>query len=202
MRYSSSEFPINNNMFGKGRAYSNRDKNSWNNYMGGEKKDKNDLVSRPMFINSKLENNGNPEGNFVKINIASEEKNNFKLTNIGEVSVNCAHDVNSIVTMKTNLLEKESEKKENSINKINSENINENKISIDYNKDDNNSSSSLPWRSGSFFGERGGGGYKKDYHNKNYRNYKNNYYYSNGKNYNKNKYQLNQPQSKKMNKFD
>ena len=31
----------------------------------------NEIVSRPMFINNKLESNGNPEGNFVKINITS-----------------------------------------------------------------------------------------------------------------------------------
>ena len=37
-----------------------------------------------MLTNSKLENNGNPEGFFVKIDVFSEEKT-YNLTNIGKV---------------------------------------------------------------------------------------------------------------------
>ena len=56
----------------------------------------------------------------------------------------------------------------------------------------NADSGNLPWRNG--------GNNKKDYYNKK----KDNYYYNNNKNYNnyKNKYPLNQPKSKKSNKFD
>ena len=192
MRNSNSEFRYSNNndIYGKGRSYSNKNYN----FYGEGKKNENENVTRPMFINSKLENNGNPEGNFVKINIASEENKNINLTNIGEVPVNDS-GANSVLTIKSLLIGKEPEKNETKI-----ENKNGNIIS----KDNNNiNNSSLPWRSGSFFAGKGGGEYKKDYYNKNYWNNKNNYYYSNGKNYyNKNRYSLNQPQSKKMNKFD
>ena len=188
----------NNDIYGRGRAFSNRDKNTWNNW--GGKKNENEIVSRPMFINSKLENNGNPEGNFVKINVASEEKNHFNLINIGEVTTN-DNGTNSVLTIKSLLIGKEPEKKEDKKDINENENENENKISSE-NNNNFNKTSSLPWRSGSFFSERGSG-FKKDYYGKNYRNNKkDNYYYSNGKNFNKNRYSLNQPQPKKMNKFD
>ena len=198
MRNSNSEFKFtnnnyNNDIYGKERAFSNKEYN----YYGGGKKNENEIVSRPMFINSKLENNGNPEGNFVKINVASEEKTNINLTNIGEVPVNDS-GTNSLLTIKSLLIGKEPEKTENKIEKKD-----ENKISLDNNNNMNNNISSLPWRSGSFFSGKGGNEYKKDYYNKNYWNNKNNYYYNNGKNYyNKSRYSLNQPQSKKRNKFD
>lgn len=196
----------NNILYGKGRAYSNRDKNSWGNIYKGGKKSENEQVSKPMFTNSKLENNGNPEGNFVKIDVNPEEKKHFNLTNIGEVPVN-DNQTNSLLTIKSLLMGKEPEKDI----KINEEKTNENKnnefelqTSNNINNNFNENSSSLPWRSGSYFGGKGGDGYKKDYYSKNYRNNKkdNNYYYSSGKNYNKNRYALNQPQSKRNNKFD
>ena len=196
----------NSNTYGKGRSYTNRDKNSWGFY-GGGKKTENEVVSKPMFINSKLKNNGNPEGNFVKIDVNPEEKKHFSLTNIGEVNVN-DNQSNSILAIKSLLVGKEPEKEI----KISEEKTNENKNNeieskaFNNNSFNNDNSSSLPWRSGSgaYFGERGCGGYKKDYYSKTYRNNKkdNSYYYSSGKNYNKNRYSLNQPQSKRSNKFD
>ena len=193
------------NSYGKGRAISNKD---WNNYYGGGKKDDNELVSKPMFTNSKLENNGNPEGNFVKIDVNPEleEKKNFKLTNIGEVPIN-NNQQNSLLAIKSLLLGKDPEKEI----KNNEENKNENKnnelgLSLQSNNINSNNlndnTNSLPWRSGAFLGEKGGG-YKKDYYNKAYwNNRKDNYYFSSGKKYNKNKYSLYQPQSKRNNKFD
>ena len=198
----------NSNTYGKSRSYANRDKNKNNwGFYGGGKKIENEVVSKPMFINSKLKNNGNPEGNFVKIDVNPEEKKHFSLTNIGEINVN-DNQSNSILSIKSLLVGKEPEKKiKNSEEKTN-ENKNNEIESKAYNNNsfNNDNSSSLPWRSGSgsHFGERGGGGYKKDYYNKTYRSNKkdNSYFYNSGKNYNKNRYSLNQPQSKRSNKFD
>ena len=78
----------NSNTYGKSRSYANRDKNKNNwGFYGGGKKIENEVVSKPMFINSKLKNNGNPEGNFVKIDVNPEEKKHFSLTNIGEIII-------------------------------------------------------------------------------------------------------------------
>ena len=214
MRNPSSENPNINygnpyknsgkNSNGKGRAFSNKD---WNNYYGGGKKGDDELVSKPMFTNSKLENNGNPEGNFVKIEINPEleEKKNFKLTNIGEVPIN-NNQQNSLLAIKSLLVGKDPEKDtKNDEEKTNENKNNEFGVSMQNNNFNNNlndNTNSLPWRSGAFFGEKGGG-YKKDYYNKDYwNNRKNNYYFSSGKKYNKNKYSLYQPQSKRSNKFD
>ena len=217
MRNPNSEIPnynnniYNSNTYTKWRAFSNRDKNNWNNFYNKGKKEESELVSKPMFTNSKLENNGNPEGNFVKIEVShEEEKKHFNLTNIGEVSID-DNQSNSLLAIKSLLMGKDPEKKED---KKDEEKTNENKnneISLSMNNNNsinntnnsnNDNSSSLPWRSGSYFGGKGGG-YKKDYYSKTYRNKKdNNFYYSSGKNYNKNRYSLNQPQSKKSNKFD
>ena len=218
MRKPNAEPPNSNysntNIYGKGRAYSNRDKFSWNsnNFYGGGKKNGDNTVSKPMFTNSKLENNGNPEGNFVKIDILSEEKK-YNLTNIGEIPIKDS-GTNSLLTIKSLLIGKDPDKKENTIKQEN-QNQNKNnemKLSNQINNSNNNinninnfndNSSSLPWRSGSLL-EKGGGGYKKDYYKNNYRSNKkdNYYYYSSGKPYNRNKYSLNQPQVKKSNKFD
>lgn len=217
MRNPSSENPNSNysntyknsgkNSFGKGRAFSNKD---WNNFYGGGKKGDNELVSKPMFTNSKLENNGNPEGNFVKIDVNPEleEKKSFKLTNIGEVPIN-NQQPNSLLAIKSLLVGKDPEKKENKNDdeeKTNENKNNEFGLSIQNNNINKNNlidnGNSLPWRSGAIFGEKGGG-YKKDYYNKAYwNNRKDNYYFSSGKKYNKNKYSLYQPQSKRNNKFD
>ena len=203
----------NNFSYGKGRAYSNRDKYSWNNnnFYGGAKKNENKILSKPMFTNSKLENNGNPEGNFVKIDVILEEKK-YNLSNIGEVPIKDS-GTNSILAIKS-LVGKGPDKNENLIKQENDENNNNemrltNQIdnNINNNLNDNSNSNSLPWRSGASLQEKGGG-YKKDYYNynKNYWNKKNDnyYYFSSGKNYNynKNRYSLNQPKSKKSNKFD
>ena len=215
MRNPNSEIPnynnkiYNSNTYTKGRSFSNRDRNNWDNFYNKGKNEENELVSKPMFTNSKLENNGNPEGNFVKIEVNPEEKKHFNLTNIGEVPNN-DNQSNSLLAIKSLLKGKDPEQKEDTKDE---EKVNENEnneLSMNNNKRINNSnnnssndnSSSLPWRSGSYFGGKGGG-YKKDYYSKTYRNKKdNNFYYSSGKNYNKNRYSLNQPKSKKSNKFD
>lgn len=203
----NKEYYYNNYQYGKGRGYSNRDKHNWNNFnnfYAGEKKEDNEFISKPMFTNSKLENHGNPEGNFVKIDLAPEEKKHINLTNIGEVPIN-NNAVNSLLTIKSLLIGKDSEKKENQINSDeNKSNSTSTSTQISNNSNSlNNDASSLPWRGGSTFRDKEGGGFKKDYYNKTYRNNKKDYYYySNGKNYNKNRYSLNQPQSKKSNKFD
>ena len=220
MRKPSAEPPntnynnnYNNNFsYRKGRAYSNRDKFNWNdnNFYGGGKKNDNKILSKPMFINSKLENNGNPEGNFVKIDVIPEEKK-YNLSNIGEVQFNDS-GTNSILAIKSLLVGKDPDKNENIKKQENDENNNnEMRVSMEINSNNtnnnlNDNSSTLPWRSGASLQEKGGGGYKKDYYNynKNYWNKKNDnyYYFSSGKNYNKNRYSLNQPKSKKSNKFD
>ena len=219
MRKPSAEPPktnynnnYNNNFsYGKGRAYSNRDIFSWknNNFYGGGKKNENKILSKPMFINSKLENNGNPEGNFVKIDVIPEEKK-YNLSNIGEVPLKDT-GTNSILAIKSLLVGKDPDKTENTKKQENDENNNnEMRASMEINSNTNNNlndnSSTLPWRSGASLQEKGGGGYKKDYYNynKNYWNKKNDnyYYFSSGKNYNKNRYALNQTKSKKSNKFD
>ena len=216
MRNPNSEIPNYNNKiyssntYSKGRAFSNRDKNSWNNFYNKGKKEENELVSKPMFTNSKLENNGNPEGNFVKIEVNSEEKKQFNLTNIGEVPIKDDQS-NSLLAIKSLLMGKDPDKKEdkkdeekvneNKNNELSLSENNNNRINNTFNNSSNDNSSSLPWRSGSYFGGKGGG-YKKDYYSKTYRNKKDSFYYSSGKNYNKNRYSLNQPQSKKSNKFD
>ena len=213
MRKPSAEPPnpmkeeyYNNYQYGKGRGYSNRDKHNWNdfnNFYGGGKKDENDIISKPMFTNSKLENNGNPEGNFVKIDVVQEEKKLFNLTNIGEVPVK-DNTTNSLLTIKSLLVGKELEKKDSEKNDNQESKNNEIPFSMQINNSNNSNSDtgSLPWRSGSTFNEKGGGGNKKDYYNKSYWNNKKDSYYSNGKNYKKNRYNLNQPQPKKGNKFD
>ena len=202
----NKEYYYNNYQYGKGRGYSNRDKHNWNNFnnfYAGEKKEDNDFISKPMFTNSKLENHGNPEGNFVKLDLGPEEKKHITLTNIGEVPVN-NNAANSLLTIKSLLIGKDSEKKENQINSDeNKSNSTSTSTQISNNSNNiNNDVSSLPWRGGSTFRDREGGGFKKDYYNKTYRNNKKDYFYSNGKNYNKNRYSLNQPQPKKSNKFD
>ena len=199
---TKKEYYYSNYQYVKGRGYSNKDKYNWNNFNNfyeGGKKEENDIVTKPMFTNSKLENNGNPEGNFVKIDIVPEEKKNFNLTNIGEIPINENTD-NSLLAIKSLLFGKGNEKKENNINESSTEDKkNEIPLLIQTNNNLKSDSNSLPWRSGSTFSERGGEGYKKDYYNKSYTNNKKDYYYSNGKNYNRNryKYNLNQPQTKK-----
>lgn len=203
----NKDYYYNNYQYGKGRGYSNRDKYNWNNFnnfYAGEKKEDNDFISKPMFINSKLENHGNPEGNFVKIDLAPEERKHINLTNIGEVPIN-NNAANSLLSIKSLLVGKDPDKKENQTNSDenkSSSTSTSTQISNNNNNNLNNDASSLPWRGGSSFRDRDGGGFKKDYYNKSYRNNKKDYYYSNGKNYNKNRYPLNQPQSKKSNKFD
>ena len=202
MKKSNSE-PFNNknynyNPYSKGRTYSNR--NHWNNYYGGEKKEENEL-SKPMFTNSKLENNGNPEGNFIKL---ENEGKSINLQHIGEVPIN-SNEGNSVLMIKSLLTEKKSDNNDKGVKENSNEKIKEDE-NTQFNQN-NIDTNSLPWRSGQkpigAFGERAGG-YKKDNFNKNYWNYKknNSFYYNYGKNYNGNRYTLNQPQSKKMNKFD
>lgn len=163
----------------------NDNKNSYKEQNNIDKEEED--IKKPMFTNSKLQNNGNPEGNFIKINVdLNEQKQHINLINIGEVNINDKIN-NSILTM--NKKEYDDKKTEEIANK------NENKVSEDNIKDEFNN---LPWRAGNVF--------KKEYHNKIYKNnYKkgNNYYsYNNNKYFNKNRFSLNQPQSKKSNKFD
>jgi len=56
-----------NNQYWKGSSYSKRDTCDWNNnnFYGGGKKNDNKIISKPMFYNSELENNGNPEWNIT-----------------------------------------------------------------------------------------------------------------------------------------
>ena len=144
-----------------------------------------------------MQNNGNPEGNFIKIHINQEDKKPINLTNIGEVPLN-DDGTNSVLAIKNLLIEKEPKKKEYKINEENVDYKKELGLSFDINKHLNDNTNSLPWRSGSYFRES-----KKNYYNNTYRNNKkDSYFYNNGKNYNKNRYSLNQPQSKKSNKFD
>ena len=181
MRKPGSEY---NNKYSNNNTYnnkynSNKYKNYWKNKEDKDKNEEDIIIAKPMFTNSKLENNGNPEGNYLKIDVGDEstQKKNFNLVQIGEVPIN-ENGNNSLLNM--NLYSKESGQKiEESNNNINKDTVNAD-------------SGNLPWRNG--------GNNKKDYYNKK----KDNYYYNNNKNYNnyKNKYPLNQPKSKKSNKFD
>ena len=123
-----------------------------------------------MLTNSKLENNGNPEGNFVKIDVFSEEKT-YNLTNIGKVTIKDS-GTNLLLAIKSLLIKKEQDKNENLIKQVNDDkNNNEMQQTIQISDKTNNnlndnSSSTLPWRSGASLQEKGGG-YKKDYYNKN-----------------------------------
>jgi hypothetical protein len=168
----------NNNTYNN-KYNSNKYKNNWKNKEDKDKNEEDNIIAKPMFTNSKLEHNGNPEGNYLKIDVGDEstQKKNFNLVQIGEVPIN-ENGNNSLLNM--NLYSKESGQKiEESNNNINKDIVNAD-------------SGNLPWRNG--------GNNKKDYYNKK----KDNYYYNNNKNYNnyKNKYPLNQPKSKKSNKFD
>ena len=126
------------------------------------------------------ENNNNNEENIIiskPIFTNSKLKNKNNLINIGEININ---------DKKNNSLFKFEETEQ----KIKESNINNNKNIIIKEETD-----TLPWRNG---------GNKKDF----YYNKKDNYYYNN-KNYNnyynynnRNKFPLNQPKSKKSNKFD
>ena len=178
----SSDFnnKYNNNTYTKYNSYKN--KSYWNSKEEKNKKDEDILITKHTFTNSKLENNGNPEGNYVKIDIGESniQKKNFNLINIGEVPIN-----NKTNTSLLNINNKNKEIEQ----KIEESNDNKTK--------DNSDSGNLPWRNG--------GINKKDYYN----NKKENNYYYNNKNYNnyynyndRNKYPLNQPKSKKSNKFD
>ena len=184
MRKPNSEY---NNKYNS-NTYSNKynsfkNKNHWKDQEDKDKKEEDIFLKKPMFTNSKLENNGNPEGNYIKIDIGdNEKKKNFNLINIGEVRVN-DNSNNFLLNMNTKTKEIE-QKIDNSINDINDEEAN---------------LGNLPWRTG--------GIKKKEYYNKKKEN--NNYYYNSNKNYNnyynynnRNKYPLNQPKSKKSNKFD
>jgi len=150
MRSSNTEVSNTNYnyyTYGKGRSYSNRDKNNRDNFYEKSQKDSNEVLAKQIFTNSKLENNGNPEGNFVKIDINQENEKQINLTNIGEVPV-IDNGTNSLLTIKSLLIGKESEKKEDKMNKENLENKNEYGLYKD--KDSNNinlndNSSSLPW---------------------------------------------------------
>ena len=165
---------------------SHKNKNYWQNKEDKDKKEEDILLKKPMFTNSKLENNGNPEGNYVKIDIGDNntQKKNFNLVNIGEVEINNkANDSLLNISTKNKEIERKIEE---------SNNNEKNKEEID--------SGNLPWRIG--------GNNKKEYYNKKK---DNNYYYNNNKSYNynnyynynnRNKYPLNQPKSKKGNKFD
>ena len=185
MRKPNSEY---NNKYNS-NTYSNKynsfkNKNHWKDQEDKDKKEEDIFLKKPMFTNSKLENNGNPEGNYIKIDLGGDnniQKKSFNLINIGEIQIN-KNTNNSLSDINTNTTLKETEQK------IEESNYNKNKEDID-----------LPWRTG--------GNNKKEYYNKK----KESYYYNSNKNYNynnyynynnRNNYPLNQPKSKKNNKFD
>jgi len=189
MRKSCIEF--NTNKY-KNNAYNNKynsfkNKNHWREQEEKDKGKEDIILKKPIFTNSKLENNGNPEGNYIKIDLGGDnniQKKSFNLVNIGEVQIN--NKINNSL-LNINAKSKEIEQK------IEESNINKNKEEIDNNN--------LPWRTG-------GINNKKEYYNKKK---DNNYYYNSNKNHNhnnyynynnRNKYPLNQPKSKKGNKFD
>ena len=185
-----SSFEYNNNKYNN-NTYSNKynsfkNKKNWKEQEDKDKTKEDIILKKPMFTNSKLENNGNPEGNYIKIDLGGDNnipKKSFNLINIGEVQINNKTN-NSLLEI--NAKSKETEQK------IEESNSNKNK------EEENNNN--LPWRTG--------GINKKEYYNKKK---DNNYYYKSNKNYNynnfynynnRNKYQLNQPKSKKGSKFD
>ena len=182
MLKTNSEYnnKYNNNTY-TNKYNSFKNKNYWKEQEDKDKNKEDNFIKKPMFTNSKLENNGNPEGNYVKIDLGGDnniQKKSFNLFNIGEIQINNNAN-NSLSEINTNTKLKETEQKIGESNK-------------DKNKEDIN----LPWRAG--------GNNKKEYYNSK----KDNYYYNNNKNYNyynynnRNKYQLNQPKSKKNNKFN
>jgi hypothetical protein len=92
MRKPGSEY---NNKYSNNNTYnnkynSNKYKNNWKNKEDKDKNEEDIIIAKPMFTNSKLENNGNPEGNYLKIDVGddSTQKKNFNLVQIGEVPIN------------------------------------------------------------------------------------------------------------------
>ena len=82
MRKPGKEY--NTNTYSKTNSYKN--KNFWKNQEDGNKNGEDITIIKPMFTNSKLENNGNPEGNYVKIDVGGNNSqknnsNNFNLIN-------------------------------------------------------------------------------------------------------------------------
>ena len=86
MRKPNSEY--NNKYYSN--TYSNKynsfkNKNHWKDQEDKDKKEEDIFLKKPMFTNSKLENNGNPEGNYIKIDLGGEnniQKKSFNLINI------------------------------------------------------------------------------------------------------------------------
>lgn len=192
-----------------GKNYNNNHYN--NNFYSHEnfnRKGIDDSVSKPMFINSKLQNNGNPSGNYLKIDIVTEEKK-YKLETVGEIPLNNIKANNEISKNDNN-----ENKTSDSLNLIKSLliggdkngdiqsktietdcNINNNKNIPDFGPDS--------WRNGGISNKERN--YKKDmFYTKSFRGSKrDNKYFNNdnGKNYHKG-YRLNQPQAKGGNKYD
>ena len=121
-----------------------KNKNYWKEQEDKDKNKEDNFIKKPMFTNSKLENNGNPEGNYVKIDLGGDnniQKKSFNLFNIGEIQINNNAN-NSLSEINTNTKLKETEQKIEESNK-------------DKNKEDIN----LPWRAG--------GNNKKEYYDLN-----------------------------------
>lgn len=208
--YNNTEFKYSNDNF-----YNNNQNNTSN------LKNQEEEIKKPIFINSKLENNGNPMGNFLKLDIITEDKKKFHLVNAGEIPVTDSTTM-TLSTIKSLLIGKDKEIEiEKAQNKITPKHSNQNSCSdslfhndekklisfLAHSKNENNLNGNESWRKGdiNFKKEKGNlYGNKNNYFYKGYKNSKKDNYYLNstGKNFYKNKYSLNQPQSKGLNKFD
>lgn len=195
-----------------GNYYKNYNNNHYNNnfysHDNFNRKGIDDSVSKPMFTNSKLQNNGNPSGNYLKIDIVTEEKK-YKLEPIGEIPLN-----NIKINNEINKDDNNDNKTKDSLNLIKSlliggekiEEIQSKTIETDCNINDNKKIPDFgpdSWRNGGFSTKDKS--YKKGmFYTKSFKGSKrDNKYFNNdnGKNYYKG-YRLNQPQAKGGNKFD
>ena len=183
-KYNGDFINKNSNYAKKSINYKNNNNNNNSHYtikknifFNSSKKEEEEDIKKPMFINSKLENNGNPDGNFIKLD---QDFPKYNFIPNGEISDN-----------KNNKNENENEKKNQNdnpvINHINlSMSLNfEKNLILDNNKSYNESQ-------------------KHHYHYKN-KHYDNNKGFNHNKNYKGNNFNLNQPSSRGFNnnnKFD
>ena len=193
-----SGLPANHYYQNKNYGYNNKGwNNNHNNYYSQDnsynRKGIDDDIPKPMFTNSKLQNNSNPDANFIKIDVKTDEQKTIKSEKIGEASI---------------IKSEKNEKTEESMDLIKKLlKGGEEKVEINKAKTIETEFGPDSWRKGGL-GYKGEGYGKKLFYNKSYRTIKKDKYYNNF-NYNNNSsknfyrdYPLNQPQVKGNNRFD
>ena len=175
----SGDFINKNSNYAKKPEIAFKNNNNFNgnkNYQKNKKEEED--IKKPIFINSKLENNGNPDGNFLKLD---QDIPKYNFVPNGEINPNNNNNLtnNDFVNNRNNKKENDTLQFTNDLSK--SMNLDRNFI-IDNNKSYNYS--------------------QKYYYNKH--KYYDNKSYNHNKNLKGNNYPLNQPSSRRNNnnKFD